>query len=137
MSTNDDVSQEYTLLIEFVYKHIDFHDAELHSILEMHNIKLGVDCQFKELPIDTSKQPYMSKRPFKLLTFSWESIIDGQFSVSDNDYIDVKEKKEKCINLVSSLARCTLIRSVIELWGAGPTIDNCVQSIQSGYAQSR
>lgn len=139
MSTNDVVSQEYeyTLLIEFVHKHIDFHDAELHSILEMHNIKLGVDCQFKELPIDASKQPYTSTRPFKLLTFSWESIIDGQFSVNDNNNIDVKEKKENCINLVSSLARCTLIRSVIELWGAGPTIDDCVKSIQHGNAQSR
>ena len=94
MSTNDVVSQEYeyTLLIEFVHKHIDFHDAELHSILEMHNIKLGVDCQFKELPIDASKQPYTSTRPFKLLTFTWESIIDGQFSVNDNNNIDVKEK---------------------------------------------
>ncbi|KAL7540804.1 hypothetical protein ACHAXR_010392 [Thalassiosira sp. AJA248-18] len=125
MSLN--ATQDYNLLIEFVHKHLDFHDAEIHSILEMHGIKIGVDCHARPLP----NQPSVFRRPFMILSFSWSS-IGRQFSVSDND-----EKKENVINLVSSLSRCTLIRSVIELWGAGQTIEDCVQSIQSGNSMRR
>lgn len=139
-TNNINTEDEYNLLIEFVHKHLDFHDAELKSILDMHHIKLGVDCHFKSLPIDQSNTTTASnttRRPFKLLSFSFSSIIDGQFSVCDGN-IDVKEtKKDKTINLVSSLSRCTLIRSVVELWGAGVDIDDCVTSIKNGNALQR
>jgi len=119
--------QEYTLLIEFVHKHLDFHNAELLSILEMNGIK----PHFRPLPVDANNQHSASKlrRPFQILSFSLSS-IGRQFSVSGDDV----NNNKKTINLVSALARCTLIRSVVELWGAGPTIDDCVQSIQSGNA---
>lgn len=68
-----------------------------------------------------------------LLSFPWSS-IGSRFSVSDNDE---NEKKQKAINLVSALARCTLIRSVIELWGAGTTFDDCIKSSQDGNAFQR
>ena len=131
---SDTTTQEYTLLIEFVHKHMNFQDAELNSILDMHNIKIGVDCHFKPLPIDTGShnQPNAMRRPFKILSFSFGSIIGGKFSISEEE-----EKKDKAINLVSALARCTLIRSVIELWGSGTSISDCVQSIKDGNASQR
>ena len=131
---SDTTTQEYTLLIEFVHKHMNFQDAELNSILDMHNIKIGVDCHFKPLPIDTGShnQSNAMRRPFKILSFSFGSIIGGKFSISEEE-----EKKDKAINLVSALARCTLIRSVIELWGSGTSISDCVQSIKDGNASQR
>lgn len=127
-------AQEYTLLIEFVHKHLDFHDAELHSILEMHGLNKE-DCHFLPLPINGANNHPSGLRPFKILSFAWSS-IGRQFSVSDDDE-SIGKGKDKAINLVSALARCTLIRSVVELWGAGHTIDDCVQSIQNGKSLQR
>lgn len=125
----------YNLLIEFVHKHLDFHDAELHSILEMHGIRVGSDCHFVPVPATTTEQ-CNHRRPFRIVTFSWSS-IGGRFSVSDQDDGDGGDSDTKCINLVSALSRCTLIRSVIELWGAGPTMNDCVNSIQHGLTLQR
>lgn len=126
---------EYLLLIEFVHKHIDFHDAELNAVLEMHGIKLGTDCRFLPLPNDVSgaagstHNVPQSKRPFRILSFSWGS-IGTKFLVCDDE--DGDSESDQLINLVTSLARCTLIRSVVELWGYGQQIDDCIKSIQSG-----
>ena len=104
-----EATQEYTLLIEFVHKHLDFHDAELRSILEMHGIRIGTDCHFRTLPIDDRS----FRRQFKILSFPWNS-VGRKFSVGDSDD---NTKRDKCTNLVSVLSRCTLIRGVLELWG--------------------
>ena len=104
-------TQEYTLLIEFVHKHLNFHDAELRSILEMHGIRIGTDCHFQTLPIDDRSSEF--RRQFKILSFPWNS-VGRKFSVGDSDD---NTKKDKCTNLVSVLSRCTLIRGVLELWG--------------------
>jgi len=126
-------AQEYTLLVEFAHKHLDFHDAELRSILEMHGIT-DADCRFRSLPINgTHHHPPGLRRPFKMMSFPWSS-IGRRFSVGDDD---ASSGKGKPIDLVSALARCTLIRSVVELWGAGPTMDDCVDSIRSGVALQR
>jgi len=127
MSLSD--NQEYILLIELVHRHLDFHDAELLSILEMNGIKS--ECHFRSLPIDANNQSSGLRRPFKILSFSFSS-IGRKFSISDDD--ENKKNREKTINLVSALARCTLIRSVVELWGAGTTMDECVQSVKNGNA---
>ena len=135
MSVNN-TNQEYTLLVEFVHRHIDFHNAELLSILEMNNIKMGVDCQNRPLP-KASAQSSEYRRPFAILSFPWQS-VGSKFSVSDENDQDVKKKeKENAINLVSALARCTLIRSVIELWGTGTSINECSQSIKNSNAMQR
>lgn len=132
---NIDATQaEYVLLVEFVHKHINFIDAELHSVLEMHGITVGQDCHLRPLPIADESKPYELMRPFMLLSFSWDSIARRQFSVGDEDN---DGKKDGSINLVSALARCTLIRSVVELWGAGTTIDDCIKSIESGHCLKR
>ena len=143
-------SSEYLLLVEFVHKHIDFHDAELLSILEMNGIKVGSDCHFRPLPNEpdeTSCNPNSSlttdyKRPFRILSFPWNT-IGSKFAVYEEDAEAETStgtegtKKQKVMNLVSALARCTLIRSVIELWGAGPSIDDCVKNIQNGNVSQR
>ncbi|KAL7445055.1 hypothetical protein ACHAXM_009746 [Skeletonema potamos] len=131
-NTKEEVTNggEYLLLIEFVHRHLGFHDAELESILEMSGIKVGVDCHFKPLPNDEANSQFV--RPFRILTFPW-SAIGSKFSVST----DEEETGKKKIDLVSSLARCTLIRSVVELWGAGSSIDHCVKVIQDGNYQKR
>eukprot|EP00804_Cyclotella_cryptica_P023360 CCRYP_000506-RA/>CCRYP_000506-RA protein AED:0.31 eAED:0.31 QI:0/0.33/0.5/1/0.66/0.5/4/0/840 len=133
--------EDYLLLIEFVHKHIDFHDAELLAVLEMHGITIGTDCHFLPLPNDdngsaasTKHRVPQSKRPFRILSFSWDS-IGSKFSVCDNSLSTPEGKK--CINLVTSLARCTLIRSVVELWGHGLQIDDCAKAIQLGNAFQR
>lgn len=126
------VGGEYLLLIEFVHRHLGFHDAELESILDMHGIKLGVDCNFKALP--SSETDPKLVRPFRILSFPWSS-IGSKFSIYTDT--DVKEKAKKKIDLIASLARCTLIRSVIELWGAGSTIENCVEATKNGNFQKR
>ena len=133
MSLNATTKEEYTLLIEFVHKHLDFHDAELNSILEMHGIRVGSDCHFVSLPT-TSTDQSSHKRPFRIVSFPWSS-IGIRFSVSDQS--DDGDGGKTCINLVSVLSRCTLIRSVVELWGAGPTINDCVTSIQNGRTLQR
>lgn len=127
---------EYLLLIEFVHRHLGFHDAELESVLEMSGIKLGVDCQLIPLPNNgtDSKISTNYTRPFKILSFPWSS-IGSKFSITSEE--DKEEKEGKRINLVSSLARCTLIRSVIELWGSGVTIEDCVKTTQVGNGHTR
>ena len=122
--------EEYLLLIELVHRHLGFHDAELESILEMSGIKVGVDCNFKPLPNDEANSQFV--RPFRILTFPW-SAIGSKFSVST----DEEETGKKKIDLVSSLARCTLIRSVIELWGAASTIEDCVKVTKDKNFQKR
>ncbi|KAL7545316.1 hypothetical protein ACHAWF_008675 [Thalassiosira exigua] len=127
-------AEEYVLLIEFVHKHLDFHNAELLSTLELNGIIQGTDCHFRPLP---NANPLSdSTRPFYILSLPWSS-IGCKFSVSDEHDIDESKGNAKQINLVSALARCTLIRSVVELWGTGRTMDECVESIQNGNALRR
>jgi tRNA (guanine10-N2)-methyltransferase len=137
--------EDYTLLIEFVHKHLDFHDAELRSILEMNNIKVGTDCHFRALSIHDESHDSSSsmqlRRPFMMLVFPWSS-IGSKFSVGDEEKKTTKGTTDDCptIDLVSVLSRCTLIRSVIELWGyseTGPSIDDCITSVQNGYYPKR
>jgi hypothetical protein len=101
-------TEEYILLIEFVHKHLDFHNAELFSILEMQGVQIGTDCQIRALPRSSE-----FRRPFVILSFPWSS-IGCKFSLDDRDE---NAKRTKCINLISAFSRCTLIRSVLELWG--------------------
>jgi len=122
--------EEYLLLIEFVHRHLGFHDAELESILEMNGIKLGVDCHYKALPNSGVDSKFV--RPFRILSFPWSS-IGSKFSI----YTDAEGKGKKKTDLVTSLARCTLIRSVIELWGAASTIEDCVKVTKDKNFQKR
>jgi tRNA (guanine10-N2)-methyltransferase len=104
----------------------------------MNGIKIGADCQFLPIPNSAAGSTGcvpQSKRPFRILSFSWDS-IGSKFVVCDEEG-DSNSKDQKVINLVTSLARCTLIRSVVELWGYGHQITDCVKSVQSGQCLHR
>jgi len=154
--SNANSSESYLLLVEFAHKHLDFHDAELQSILDMHGIVVGTDCHFLPLPncsdtdatADVSRESIQNhstksnnrNRPFRILSFAWKS-IDSKYTVydedPDSDATSTKRNDKGMVNLVTALARCTLIRSVMELWGAGPSMDDCVKSIQTGRSHRR
>ena len=42
--------QRYNILVEFVHRHLDFHRAELESVLSMYDIVIGRDCSEVTLP---------------------------------------------------------------------------------------
>ncbi|KAL7473538.1 hypothetical protein ACHAXS_014017 [Conticribra weissflogii] len=159
--SNANSSESYLLLVEFVHKHLDFHDAELQSILDMHGIVVGTDCHFLPLPNSdtdttadgdrgsfqnhstTSKSKSNSnKRPFRILSFAWKS-IGSKYAVCDEDPDSDAASPTRnggsndTVNLITALARCTLVRSVMELWGAGPSIDDCATSIRMGSSLRR
>ena len=134
IGTADSINKErYLVLIEFAYKHHDFHIAELESILDMHGIVLGgPDCKIVELPnqsdsISSSKTARV-KRPFVILSFpgkDWglhsTSVAFERWSSSD-----VKSKK---VGVAEMLSRCTLIKSVVELWGCAVEMDDCASQV--------
>jgi len=125
----------YHILVEFAYKHLDFHLAELESVLDMNGIRLGSpDCEIVPLPnqdndypsrveqIATSvaaKNQGIARRPFLILSFPNGSKFTPR---KDN------EQKEDCDIGSLILARCTLVRSVMELWGRSTTIASCAQA---------
>ena len=121
-------TERYDVLIEFAYKHHDFHLAELESILDMHGIRLGgPQCKIIELPqakIPTSTTTAM-KRPFIILSFpgeDWELHSTSSPSSKRWSCTNVKTKK---MGVAEMLSRCSLIKSVVELWGYAVEMDDC------------
>lgn len=133
-STPSSDDGEYTLLIELVHRHVGFHDAELASVWRMHGIQ---DFTFQELPMDTRHHSSCSTgnniRPFRIVTFPWTA-IETDYSVEDNE---ISDKDKGKTNLITALSRCTLIRSVIELWGCGPVLKDCVESVRASVSPHR
>jgi tRNA (guanine10-N2)-methyltransferase len=78
---DEDEDAVYRVLVEFVYKHLDFQMAELESILDMYGIQIGSpNCTIRPLPVtparakdedglDTRYGPLQSRRAFCLLEF--------------------------------------------------------------------
>mmetsp|Transcript_36727 Transcript_36727/g.54877 ORF Transcript_36727/g.54877 Transcript_36727/m.54877 type:complete len:598 (-) Transcript_36727:93-1886(-) len=149
--TNQDGT--YRLLVEFAHKHLDFHESELRSVLNMHGIELGVDCGVEELPNkdvfigDSSKScvRLMPRRPFSILTFPM-SALGTKFRLDDEDDNELGtttatqhqtiSSKKSVPSIASILSRCTLVRSVIELWATGKTMDDCAQDATSLMSSS-
>ncbi len=210
----------YNILIEFVHRHLDFHRAELESVLSISDIVIGRDCTEVKLPTNVGHQILQQqqeqqeqqeqqqqqgdkheeqkdndrkslssssceedrssntkiantndtdgrnsngqyRRPFLILSFSYDyarskfnidndeteiisdDSINGGVSASRVTKTSIDESANSnssklsklSISLNSStrekptvasiLSRCTLIRSAIELWGAGEDIDSC------------
>jgi tRNA (guanine10-N2)-methyltransferase len=129
----------YLILVEFAHKHLDFHLAELESVLDMHGIQLGSpQCEIVPLPNQDSeassatrqeqiaasvgsKNQGISRRPFLILSFPG----DSKFIPKDGD-----EPVGSDIGSIL-LGRCTLVRSVMELWGKGTTIPSCAQDTKT------
>jgi tRNA (guanine10-N2)-methyltransferase len=78
---DNDNANVYHVLVEFVYKHLDFQLAELESILGMYGIQVGSsNCKIRPLPVpmarakdddglDSRYGPLSSRRSFCLLEF--------------------------------------------------------------------
>jgi tRNA (guanine10-N2)-methyltransferase len=145
----------YLILVEFAYKHLDFLMAELESVLDMHGIQLGSpQCEIVPLPNQDvggassmttksrqeqlaasvgskattgSKNPGVSRRPFLILSLP----ADSKFIPKDDSHETVDSDIGSIL-----LGRCTLVRSVMELWGKGTTIHSCAQNTKTWTSQN-
>ena len=123
-------SDRYNVLIEFAVKHLDFQRAELTSVLDLYGITLGSrDCQIVPLPNQGKEESYsfngktrQCTRPFIMLSFT-KDIQGPRFHLGE-------EQEGTKTSIASILARCTLIRSVVELWGLGLSIGSCVENVK-------
>lgn len=60
MSNNQTLDpKRYNILIEFAHRHVDFHRAELESVLSIHDIIIGRDCL--EVPLPTNQGHRLTK----------------------------------------------------------------------------
>lgn len=109
----DVAASKYVFLVEFAVRHPDFQVAELESVLDMFDVR---DVEVLPLPA-----PHVdSHRPFCILSLPLDSKwVPRCFQVGKEN-----DQKEDIGRLI--LDRCTLVRSVIEMWGAAPTIAACV-----------
>lgn len=135
-----ELDNRYHVLIEFAHKHLDFQIAELESVLDMHGISLGDDeeCRVVALPneqntelktrhdktvkihhvAESSPEAVTSQRPFLILSLPFNSKW-------------VPNHDETQTNIASIiLARCNLVRNVMELWGMATSIEQCATATQ-------
>jgi tRNA (guanine10-N2)-methyltransferase len=132
----------YHVLIEFAVRHLDFQMAELESVLDMHGIvlcketKVGPQspadirhvCRKVPLPRSQISAPSTegsvassSRRPFCILSLPFDSPWVPSSARGSGDC-----SKEDIATVI--LSRCTLVRSVIELWGASITLEECASA---------
>jgi Predicted DNA modification methylase len=130
----------YNVLIEFAHIHLEFQRPELESVLSLHDIAIGRDCI--EVPLPSSIPTVENYRPFLILSFDYHYAKE-KFNLDDDGYVIQSDmsrfsKIDRTKPTIASvLSRCTLIRSAIELWGAGPSFDSCVEharQLSSGCA---
>lgn len=129
------------ILVEFAHAHLDFQRAELESVLLMNGLILGKDVIERPLPntITSTKTASCDKkraqRPFMILFIPYNvaqqklDLEDDTGTIQHKDDI-YKRTIPKKHTISYILSRCTLIRSAVELWGAGISIESCVQDIQ-------
>ena len=126
----------YNILIEFVHRHLEFQRPELESILSLHDIQIGRDCVEISLPTPSEEGKVKNHRPFVILSFSFE-YAEKKFNLDDEgEKLSSDISRYSTINkdrptIASLLSRCTLIRSVLELWGSGTTFDSCADNVRS------
>jgi tRNA (guanine10-N2)-methyltransferase len=135
-------SERYLVLVEFAYTHLDFHLAELESVLDVYGILLnGPDCKLISLPrsggggggvewrsdvsVTRTEQSQPRGRPFVILSFPSkdEKKLSEKSAIDRWDLTKAKGAVEGVAEMLVS--RCTLVKSVIELWGASTSIDGC------------
>jgi tRNA (guanine10-N2)-methyltransferase len=127
--------EAYRFLVDFAYRHLDFQMAELESVLRMNGVILGSeDCQihtllnqgvFLQSQKDFSRAGTVKqlssdvRRPFVLLSIPG----DGSFVKQHSD--DPGEALAAMI-----ISRCTLVRSVLELWAMAGSLEDCSAGVQ-------
>ena len=132
----------YLVLVEFAYKHMDFQMAELESILDMYGIQLGgPDCRVLPLPNSSSHnsvKDYRHERPFVILSFPGKDAA----RLSTNEVMAKKwdttnsSRARTTAGIGEILNRCALVRSVIELWGYGTSMDESATAAQTWSNES-
>lgn len=102
------------ILVEFAYRHLDFQVPELESVLSLLGVSIMVSsadtvqsCRRVDLP--SSQVVATKQRPFVVLELPSQLV-------------------EK-VGLIL-LERCTLVRSVLELWGMGRSLQECASAAE-------
>ncbi|CAJ1969576.1 unnamed protein product [Cylindrotheca closterium] len=136
-SSSDGKEERYLVLIEFAYRHLDFQIAEIESVLDMHGIQLGSpDCRVYPLPgqdetgrtTPASSNPEL-RRPYLILSFPAKDAS----KLSDNsNSVDrwglVTRATNENASIAEILSRCTLVKTIVELWGASTSsLDTCAK----------
>ena len=189
-STFENEQQRYYVLVEFAYKHLDFHMAELESVLDMNHIQLGSSqCRIEQLPSSSSSSPSLvnnekanttntsssssedkddktksqqrqqhkrRRRPFVILSFPFKDAMkrlksssSSSSSSSSTSTVETTSKNDRWMTFRSStkncdkkeigdiISRCTLVKSVVELWGSGSTLEKCSESASKFVTDSK
>eukprot|EP00554_Chaetoceros_debilis_P002403 CAMPEP_0194084864 /NCGR_PEP_ID=MMETSP0149-20130528/15096_1 /TAXON_ID=122233 /ORGANISM="Chaetoceros debilis, Strain MM31A-1" /LENGTH=539 /DNA_ID=CAMNT_0038767621 /DNA_START=114 /DNA_END=1730 /DNA_ORIENTATION=- len=126
------LNDRYNILIEFVHAHLDFQRAELESVLSLHDIVIGKDC--KEIPLPNQDSEYKHRRPFLLLSFDYK-YANSKFELDESKVLGEDVFGLSMVNIdrptiASIFSRVTLIRSAMELFGAGSSFDTCTDNIR-------
>jgi tRNA (guanine10-N2)-methyltransferase len=127
MSSYNSTLDRYLVMIEFAYKHLDFQVAELESILDMNGIQLGgPDCSILPLPGEVKYVNPVKRRPFMILSFPSKDV--DRLSTNNNN-IDKWDctRIQNNSGIAEILSRCTLVKSVVELWGSAVSMDDCAK----------
>lgn len=139
--TTQENDERYLVLVEFVYKHMNFQLPELQSILEMHDIQLGgPDCRIVSLPnaqgetSSSSLEDYEHRRPFVILSFP--SNFADRISTNVAKW-DCSSRIKASSGIGEILNRCALVRSVVELWGYSTSIEECAKVTHEWGNESR
>ena len=140
-NNNNNNTDRYLVLVEFVYRHLNFQMAELESMLETHGIALGSDaCRIVPLPTPANKGSRskgvvsQKNRGFTILSFASEQAPKWSGLLQTHEEQRKHSKFDPSISLPSRtnngsdgndglsiadiLYKCTLVKSVVELWGA-------------------
>lgn len=164
MSEASSTASRYLVLVEFAYKHLDFHLAELSSILEIHGIHLGSqDCQLVPLPLPENYDEIKAKRgqpkdhqphrSFVILAFPSTKARRWSGESPETKLKDGCHQFDPAIAVRSSsgtlnaafipksiaeiLYKSVLVKSVIELWGySSETLQDCADRAHRWISQN-
>ena len=133
-------SGRYYVLVEFAVRHLDFQKAELESVLTMH----GVSCQWEPLPNDDEYPSHQSlqnivqpvcgsqicsTRPFAVLSMDDRSPwVPKHARHPDTESDEFSNSEDDIASII--LSRCTLVRSVLELWSMAASVEDCARQSQ-------
>jgi tRNA (guanine10-N2)-methyltransferase len=131
------ITDRYLVLVEFVYRHLSFQMAELESILETYGIQLGSEgCKIVPLPVPMGGETKIKSknRAFVILSFpinegpQWSGLLQSHDEQRKNSKFDPRISIQrgsdddvgpspKSLSIADVLYKCTLVKSVVELWG--------------------
>ncbi len=133
--------ERYNVLVEFAYKHMDFQMAELESILNMYGIVLGgSECQVLALPNASPQEfsaNYLHERPFVILSFPSRDAARLSINEKVEKWGVSSSRVKQTSGIGEMLNRCALVRSVIELWGYGTSIQESANAAHTWTVDSQ